>query len=348
MADGLYRGRYFSEWTDEVKSLKRAGRLDDALTLLFALVDVIEDEARGQGWPVAPWYYEQIAIIFRKKSDLSSELAILERYHSHPAGRGSMGPTLAARLRKVRELIAAAEEAAGPVACPECGVLLERMPSSAMSCPECGAKLVVRKRAGQQRLFTRDQAAALKVEDEQARERERCLVLAARLGFDEDAFDRESDKLSKRFGSAARPGDVYWALSNKRVLDLAKDGDRFGLPAVYADQAKFLQREGRDWFQAATARLQATRDCLTIHPELRFMLCPCGPCQKVPKRTYTHQELRSSMPAPHRDCEKPPCGCSLAPRWGENVELRNDEPADDVPAPPQQAQRRSLFKRLFG
>lgn len=348
MTAGNYRGKHYTEWVEKVKDLKRDGQLDEALTLLHGLVEAVEREATTKHWGVAPWYYEQIAIICRKQGDLTGEMAILQRYDSQPAAPGSTAPKLAARLRKVTELIDAAEAAGAPPACPGCGVLLDSHPAKTANCPDCGAQIVVRKRSGQAQLFTREQADSLKIADDAAREREKALLLAGRLGFDEGAFDRQSDELSDRFGSPARPSDVYWALTNQRVIALAEAGNLYGLPFVHAEQAKFLHGEGRDWTQAARSRAQATLASLANYPELVFMRCPCPPCQALPQRTYTSGELQASMPVPHVDCERPPCGCSPSPKRSEDGGLSITYEIELQAGVDEQRPKRSLLKRLFG
>ena len=76
---GLVDGKHYTAYVDEVRSLKRSGNLDAAECLLLRLVEGTEEEARAKQWGVAPWYYEQLAIVYAKKKHLALELAILER-----------------------------------------------------------------------------------------------------------------------------------------------------------------------------------------------------------------------------------------------------------------------------
>ena len=98
---GEYQGRHYTEYVDEVKDLKRQGKLDDATALLLALVDAAEAEAKAEQWSVPPWYYEQLAIIYRGQNDYAAEVGILERYSRQPRG-----PTdrLTDRLQKAQAL----------------------------------------------------------------------------------------------------------------------------------------------------------------------------------------------------------------------------------------------------
>ncbi len=77
---GYYRGRHYTSSLDRVKSLKRQDKLEEADELLGNLIGAVESEAKQQGWTVAPWYYEQLAIVRRKRKDYAGEIAALERY----------------------------------------------------------------------------------------------------------------------------------------------------------------------------------------------------------------------------------------------------------------------------
>jgi hypothetical protein len=102
---GRVRGQHYTEYVEVVKTLRRAGQDQEAERLLFELVDATEEEARSRGTGVAPWLYEQLAIIYRKRKDFVAEVAILERYALQPPAPGA-GPTKRAeRLKKARRLL---------------------------------------------------------------------------------------------------------------------------------------------------------------------------------------------------------------------------------------------------
>jgi hypothetical protein len=61
-----------------------------------------EEESRKTGLGVAPWYYEQLAIVYRKQGRHNDELAILKRYDRQIKAPGAKPATLMARLEKVR------------------------------------------------------------------------------------------------------------------------------------------------------------------------------------------------------------------------------------------------------
>lgn len=101
---GFVRGRHYTEYVEEVKELRRAGHEAEAEKLLLELVDATEAEAQAQRWGVAPWYYEQLAISYRKRKDYLSEIAILERFARQVHAPGAASPQLLERLAKARAL----------------------------------------------------------------------------------------------------------------------------------------------------------------------------------------------------------------------------------------------------
>lgn len=99
---GMLRGRHYTEYVEEVKELRRSGRTEEAEQLLLELIAATEDEARaeGAGWGVAPWYYEQLAILYSKRGEKEREIAILERFAHQPRAPGRATPALLERLAK--------------------------------------------------------------------------------------------------------------------------------------------------------------------------------------------------------------------------------------------------------
>lgn len=69
--------------------------------MLNCLVKAIEAE---EGFGVAPFYYEELAKIFRKRKDYCKEVAILERYSNQNHGYGVANPKMIERLGKARKL----------------------------------------------------------------------------------------------------------------------------------------------------------------------------------------------------------------------------------------------------
>jgi hypothetical protein len=104
---GFVDGRHYTTYVEDVRTLKRADQLDAAIALLLRLVDATEAEAAANGWGVAPWYYEQLAIIYAKTKLAGAEVSILERYTAQQKAPGVGPSVLAERLAKARLRMAA-------------------------------------------------------------------------------------------------------------------------------------------------------------------------------------------------------------------------------------------------
>ena len=100
---GFVDGKHFTEYVDEVKRLRREKRNDEAIGLLLRLVDATEAESIANSCGVAPWYFEQLAICYRKLGRLDDEIRILERFSRQPHAPGVQPPKLLARLEKLRK-----------------------------------------------------------------------------------------------------------------------------------------------------------------------------------------------------------------------------------------------------
>jgi hypothetical protein len=94
---------HYTGAVERVKYLKSESRFAEAIELLRKLVDEVEAEAVQEGYGVAPWYYEQLAIIFRKLRRHSEEVDILERYMGQPHAPGVGPAKLKDRLERARE-----------------------------------------------------------------------------------------------------------------------------------------------------------------------------------------------------------------------------------------------------
>ena len=89
-----------------MKQLTQDNNNSDAIELLLRLVDETEGEAKkaGKGHGVAPWYYEQLAVIYRKEKRYQAEVEILERFDKQPKSPGAASKKLGERLVKARQL----------------------------------------------------------------------------------------------------------------------------------------------------------------------------------------------------------------------------------------------------
>ncbi len=85
------------EWCEAIKEHKRNEQYDAALAILDKCI-MVEESHRGG---VAPWFYEQAAIIYRKNGDHDAEIAVLRRFADQPHAPGALPPKLLARLSKL-------------------------------------------------------------------------------------------------------------------------------------------------------------------------------------------------------------------------------------------------------
>ena len=100
VAAGTYRGRRVHEWADAIRQLRREDRVQDAERVLVGCIQATEAQARSGG--VAPFYYQQLAILYSKARRPHDELAVLERYAAQPHAPGATPEKLLARLEKAR------------------------------------------------------------------------------------------------------------------------------------------------------------------------------------------------------------------------------------------------------
>ena len=103
---GTVNNEHYTDNVDIIKKLKREGKNKEAIEILLRSVDATEAESKfaGAGWGVAPWYYEQLAIIYRKEKLYQKEIEILERYSKQTKAPGIGPQKLAMRLIKAKEL----------------------------------------------------------------------------------------------------------------------------------------------------------------------------------------------------------------------------------------------------
>ena len=97
---GTLDGRRPSEFVDEVKALMRAHQHAEAEQLLLRLLDATEQESQASGAGVAPWYYERLAVLYARRGDRASKVAVLERFARQRHTRGGVSAKLLERLHK--------------------------------------------------------------------------------------------------------------------------------------------------------------------------------------------------------------------------------------------------------
>jgi len=121
---GSDNGTRYTDNVELIKQLKKDKKYDKAIGVLLKSVELTENESkkanskpvleekfaflsegRSNSWGVSPWYYEQLAIIYRKQKKYTDEVSILERYERQPKAPGIGPKKLAERLIKARELL---------------------------------------------------------------------------------------------------------------------------------------------------------------------------------------------------------------------------------------------------
>ncbi len=104
---GYYNGRHFTTYVRDLDNLKKSGNFAELEKLLFELVKATEAENAVNGMGVAPAYYSELAILYRKQKEYSKEVSILERFANQKHAPGVMPAKLLERLGKAREIAAA-------------------------------------------------------------------------------------------------------------------------------------------------------------------------------------------------------------------------------------------------
>lgn len=99
---GFVGSHHYTHYVEEIKQLKREKQYEKAISLLLKIVDAAENESIKKSWAVPPWYYEQLAIIYRQQKEPHNEEAILRRYVDFQTRLGSpLDERLVHRLGKM-------------------------------------------------------------------------------------------------------------------------------------------------------------------------------------------------------------------------------------------------------
>lgn len=101
---GYVDGRLYVTFVNDVKELKKLGEIEEAERLLLRLVVAMEEACRKNNDGVAPWYYNELAKIYRKKKEYQKEVTILKRFSHQKHARGVGPKKLLELLEKAREL----------------------------------------------------------------------------------------------------------------------------------------------------------------------------------------------------------------------------------------------------
>jgi len=328
---GCYNGRHFTTYVADVEALKREGKLIEAEQLLLELVAATEREDEIDKMGAAPWYYEQLAIIYRKRKEPAKEVAILERCLAHDH-QHRLALVLSDRLRKAHALLAASN--AKPVSpCPHCGTEMPIPSSTTCKCPACGEKVVRAKRPGEEfpTLFTAAQAEENKKGLELARARKKALEHARKIGCTDNEFAAKECELAKKWGRAASPGDVFWGISNDLLSKAASTFDQYRwgtLQNIYEHQARVLLEEGRPYVhvvkEASKAHLHELEQmCSNFGLKHEVYIATstncCPDCARLAGKRMSFREALGALPIPNEQCTHGRCQCSWRIDYGDTL-----------------------------
>lgn len=102
---GCIRGRHYTTYVEDVKDLVRAEQLDEAEELLLELLDAVELESKIDN-VIPPWYYFELAIVYRKQKEYEKEIETITRYLTQNFGHDySRHQKLTTRLKKANQLL---------------------------------------------------------------------------------------------------------------------------------------------------------------------------------------------------------------------------------------------------
>jgi len=90
---------------EEIQGLKRIGNLEKAERLLVQYIAVMESDVQTNQSIPRPWFYEQLAMIYRKRKQYHLECSILEQYAQQSQLSGTMPQPLVERLQKAKGLL---------------------------------------------------------------------------------------------------------------------------------------------------------------------------------------------------------------------------------------------------
>jgi len=319
---GCFNGRHFTTYVTDVEGLKREGRLDDAEQLLLQLVTATEREDAVCEMGVAPWYYEQLALVYRKRKEPGKEVAILERCLAHDREH-RLGPALSDRLNKARAMLQARN--AKPVSpCPYCGTEMAIPSRPAGNCPACGEEVVRAKRPGEEfpTLFTASQAEENKKHVELARARKKALEYARKCGCTDDEFAAKERDLAQKWGKTPSPGDVFWGVSNDLLSKAAAAADQYRwgkLQRIYEHQAQVLAEEGkphvhvaREASKAQLHQLEQVCNSLGLKREVHIVTAEsaCPDCAQLSGKRMSFRDALAALPIPNAKCTHGQCRCS--------------------------------------
>ncbi len=102
---GYVDGMHHTDYDGHVESLIQEHRHSEAIELLTRLVAAAEAESRASYELVRPWYYKQLAVLFRKQGNIQEEIEILSRFEEHRKAVGAPPGHLTERLTTAQAIM---------------------------------------------------------------------------------------------------------------------------------------------------------------------------------------------------------------------------------------------------
>ncbi len=211
-------------------------------------------------------------------------------------------------------------------ACPHCGVVLDPPPKQSRKCPDCRESIVVRTDPDSKAklLLTEFGAEEFDRAKKARSARNKVLRQLPVLGLEEGAYLLEERRLSKQFGRAPSPGDVYWGLANSTLQQLVPSPGKNAhqIKQIYWQMGLHLLAEGRSREEVQRQQKESHRWGLTGELKgwqgfvdvgdrlavVRTDTC-CETCGALDGTEYTYKEAIDKLPLPQAECEKEWCTC---------------------------------------
>lgn len=252
---------------------------------------------------------------------------------------------------------APAAPAAVPVACPNCGVVLDPPPTGSRLCPRCRHRIVVRHSEGRAIYLTEAAVEVFEAErvreaqvEEWTRERRTWLQLARGVGAPADRRRRlERAPLTAATVQSARS---LYLITVEHVVRAARREKRWD------DVARLRQRQAAALFEEAGGVPPPAEEVLVLHREamaanLRALAAVsreaelvgascCAACRAGDERIFKIADELRTPRLPHADCPRGLCACDWWPVMRKPVTKRRRRraaaaapAAPRVPADPQ-------------
>lgn len=99
---GYLNGYHITYYATKIKTLKKERKYNEVIKLLLKILEITEKESIKTGLGVAPWYYGQLSIIYKKTNDLEAEIKVLERFKNQIHSPGVTPQKLLEKLIKLK------------------------------------------------------------------------------------------------------------------------------------------------------------------------------------------------------------------------------------------------------